>query len=451
MEMKKCFISVLMTLLVLSTLSMSAFAAEVRTGAKLYTINDDGMLEYNVVYSADVSEAKIVDKTGNGIDTVTKLKEVMGIADAPAVVLSTDIGERTLGKAVVADLDFNDSGKVANVVIKTVRDRPIIGISWKRDDIRSDYQGFAEAFERNGAFAVYLPQVNNEEEAKAVLSKINGLFETGGEDWNPALYDEKQTPHGSSGWNDVRDTSDINLMQQAVALDVPILAVCRGEQGFNVAMGGGLIQDIPYYLGQKVIAGEIDESRVTGVLQDTGYRKWNEDTQTYEKVDCADDQHYRVQIDGLIHSGGSGYHNLQSGENIGILLDSKWLYGVIGATSMDLVATAHHQAVNPERLGEGLTIAAYSSDGIVEAIEHRSNLFALAVQWHPERDALGDTRGVDVDQDQCNALLGALVKYAGVHADRQSSSSSSSGCNTGAAGVMSILAISVILVVRKRK
>ena len=53
-------------------------------------------------------------------------------------------------------------------------------------------------------------------------------------------------------------------MQQAIELDVPLLAVCRGEQGLNVALGGGLIQDVPYYLGQKVQAGEIDESRVTG-------------------------------------------------------------------------------------------------------------------------------------------------------------------------------------------
>lgn len=439
-----------MMLLMLTVLSTSAFAVEIINGAKLYTVNDGGKLEYNVVYSADVSEAKVVDKTGNGINTVAKLKEVMGVADAPMAVLSTDIGERTLGKAVIADLGFNDSGKITDVLVTTVRDRPVVGISWKSDKVGSDYKGFAEAFERNGAFAVYLPQVKSAEEAQTVLSKINGLFETGGEDWNPALYNEKQTPHGSSGWNDARDTSDINLMQQAVALDVPMLAVCRGEQGFNVAMGGGLIQDIPYYLGQKVLVGEIDASRVTGVLSDTGYRKWNEETQTYDKVDCADDQHYRVQIDGLIHSGGTGYHNLKSGENIGIFADSKWLYGIIGATSMDLVATAHHQAVNPEKLGEGLTIAAYSSDGIVEAIEHRDSLFSLAIQWHPERDALKDTRGVDVDQDQCNALLGALVKYAGVHADGPSSSSSS-GCNAGAAGLMSLLAISAFFIVKRKK
>lgn len=288
--MRRRLLSVFVALIMLSVLPLSALAAETLSGAKLYSINESAMLEYNVVHSADVSEAKIVDKTGNGIDTVAKLKDIMGVPDAPAAVLSTDIGERTLGKAVIADLTIDDSGKIANIIVTKVRTRPVVGISWKSDKIGSDYKGFAEAFERNGAFAVFLPQVKSAEEAKEVLSKINGLFETGGEDWNPALYGEKQTPHGSSGWNDARDTSDISLMQQAVAMDVPLLAVCRGEQGFNVAMGGGLIQDVPYYLGQKVLAGEIDASRVTGVLKDTGYRKWNEATQTYDKVSCEDER-----------------------------------------------------------------------------------------------------------------------------------------------------------------
>lgn len=43
-------------------------------------------------------------------------------------------------------------------------------------------------------------------------------------------------------------------------------------------------------------------------------------------------------------------------------------------------------------MGKGLTVAARSSDGIIEAIEHRDSLFALGLQWHPERDALKDTR-----------------------------------------------------------
>ena len=52
------------------------------------------------------------------------------------------------------------------------------------------------------------------------------------------------------------------------------------------------------------------------------------------------------------------------------------------------MATAHHQSVNPEKLAPGMTVAAISSDGIIEAIEYQSATFALAVQWHPER--LGD-------------------------------------------------------------
>ena len=370
--------------------------------------------------------ASLVPVTGLAAEAGTTQEDAIlyalaadGTADAPATVLGTSTEGRTLGQAVTADLTFNGAGEVTEVTITDIRERPVIGISWKKNDIGSDYQGFAEAFERNGALAVYLPQVTSAQGARDVLADLDGIFMTGGEDWNPSLYDEEQTPHGSSGWNDARDTSDLNLMQQAIELDVPLLAVCRGEQGLNVALGGGLIQDVPYYLGQKVQAGEIDESRVTGVLDDTGYNVWNSETGAYEKSGCEDGEHYRVQIDGLIHSGGTGYHELAAGESIGIDPDSKWLYDIIGSTSIDQIATAHHQAVNPEKLGEGLTIVAYSSDGIVEAVEYQDNLFALALQWHPERDALEDTRDVDVDQDLCNAPLRALVEYAGVYAGQQ--------------------------------
>ena len=421
--MKKRFLSTAMALVMAaSLLPGTALAAETNTtqeDAILYALSEDGTLEYNVTYSADAGEAAIVDETGAGVDTAEELRAVMGEPDAPAAALGISTEGRTLGQAVTADLTFNGAGDVTTVTITEIRERPVIGISWKKDDIGSDYQGFAEAFERNGALAVFLPQVTSAQQAREVLGQLDGIFMTGGEDWNPSLYGQEQTPHGSSGWNDARDTSDINLMQQAIELDVPMLTVCRGTQGLNVALGGGLIQDVPYYLGQKVQAGEIDESRVTGVLDDTGYRAWDSEAGAYVESGCEDGEHYRVQIDGLIHSGGTGYHELATGENIGIDPDSKWLYDIIGSTSIDQIATAHHQAVNPEKLGEGLTIVAYSSDGIVEAVEYQDNLFALALQWHPERDALEDTRDVDVDQDLCNAPLRALVEYAGIYMDSQ--------------------------------
>ena len=388
--------------------------------AILYPSEESGSLDYNVVYTDEYdSEVKILDSSNSGfdIDTVEELETVMGVADAPKVQLGTSTGLRTLGYAVTANLGFDEDGDIAQIEITDVNERPIVGISWKKDNIGSDYQGFAEAFERNGAYAVYLPQVHNADEAREVLSQIDGIFMTGGEDWNPSLYGEEPEPHGAVGWNNARDTSDIKLMQQAIEMDVPLLAVCRGEQGFNVAMGGSLIQDVPYYLGQKVSKGEIAENRIT-VLEDKGYYSGENYDIYYE---CAPDAHLRVVVDGLVHSGGTGYHELAGGagnEGIAISKESKWLYDILGTDTLEWVATAHHQAVDPDDLGHGLTIVAMSSDGIVEAIEHQDSLFALALQWHPERDALEDTRDTDVDQNQCNALLGALVEYAGIYDDQ---------------------------------
>ena len=391
--------------------------------AILYPSEESGSLDYNVVYTSEYdSEVKILDSSNSGfdIDTVEELETVMGVADAPEVQLGTSTGLRTLGYAVTANLGFDEDGDIAQIEITDVNERPIVGISWKKDNIGSDYQGFAEAFERNGAYAVYLPQVHDADEAREVLSQIDGIFMTGGEDWNPDLYDQEQTPHGSRGWNDARDTSDINLMQQAIEMDVPLLTVCRGTQGLNVALGGGLIQDVPYYLGQRIQNDEEYRNNHTYEVQnDTGYQKWNSETQSFEIYSCGEDSHLLVTVDELTH-GGSTYHKLAPGaDGFGISKEnSKWLYEIIGSDSIDLVATAHHQAVDPTDLGDGLTVVAMSSDGIVEAIEHKDSLFALGVQWHPERDALGDTRGTDVDQNQCNALLGALVEYAGIYDDQ---------------------------------
>ena len=374
--------------------------------AILYTV-EDGELEYNVVYYGDVSGAYILDSSGNGIDSLEKLAEVLGTADAPAEILSTDPGSRTIGKAVVADLVTDDKGDIVSVNVRSVSDRPVIGISWKKDGIAGEYKAFAEAFERNGAIAVFLPRITDAASAQEVLSHVDGIFVTGGEDWNPKLYGQEAISHGSKGWNDIRDTSDLHLMQQAIALDVPMFCVCRGAQGLNVALGGALVQDVPYYQGTKVLDGTIDASRVTKYIS-------GEDG---SDCGCKDANHLRVEVDGLGHGTMAFYHELAAGtDGIGIDRNSKWLYDIFGVESLGAIATSHHQAIDPEQLGQGLTVVAMSADGIVEAVEYQDNLFALAVQWHPERDALSDTRLKDVSQDLSNLPLRALVEHAAIYA-----------------------------------
>lgn len=382
------------------------------TDAILYTVDGDE-LQYNVVYYGDVTGAAITDETGNGIDSLEKLAAVLGVADAPAEKFPADPGSsRTIGKAVTADIVTDDKGSIVSVNVRSVSDRPVIGISWKKDSVGSDYKGFAEAFERNGAIAVFLPQITDAASAQEVLSRVDGVFVTGGEDWNPKLYNQEAIPHGSSGWNDPRDTSDIHLMQQAIALDIPMLTVCRGTQGLNIALGGALVQDVPLYLGTKVLDGTIPESRVTKIMAGT-----LPSGEAGDGCGCKGENHLRVQVDGLAHGGLSFYHKLETGiDGIGIDKNSKWLYDIFGTGSIELIATAHHQALDPDRLAEGLTVVAKSSDGIIEAVEYQANRFALGLQWHPERDALSDTRFTDVSQDLSNLPLRALVKHAADYA-----------------------------------
>lgn len=376
------------------------------TQALLYTVSG-GNLEYNVTHSAPIHPDVTVE--GWGITELSDLQEIMGTPDAPAPVPG-EIAERALGKAVTADLYLNEEGQITAIAIQDISHRPVIGISWKKDTVGEDYQRFAEAFERNGAYAVFLPRVSTEAEAQAVLDAIDGIFMTGGADIEPAHYGQEPLPHGSMKWNADRDTSDLLLIRRAIAMDLPLLGVCRGAQALNTALGGSLIQDVPLYLGQQVLDGQIDPSRVTTVLSGT-----LPDGSISVPDDECEEEHLRVEVDGLCHRGGLKYHTLDADNGTAIDPDSKWLADIIGGTNIANIATAHHQSIDPMALGSGLTITARSSDGIVEAVEYRDNLFAMGLQWHPERDALGNSGEVDVDQDLSNALLRSLVTHAGIY------------------------------------
>ena len=151
-----------------------------------------------------------------------------------------------------------------------------------------------------------------------------GLLLAGGDDIDPARFGEEN--HGSWGVDPARDASEFALLDAFCAAGKPVLAICRGHQVVNVWLGGSLIQDLPPALAPA-------------------------------------------------HGGGNGdrVHLVISSE--GSLL--RRLYGPIFA-----VNSAHHQALG--RLGRGLSAAARSKDGVVEAVECDA-LPLLSIQFHPER------------------------------------------------------------------
>jgi gamma-glutamyl-gamma-aminobutyrate hydrolase PuuD len=159
------------------------------------------------------------------------------------------------------------------------------------------------------------------------LGDADGLLLMGGTDINPALYRAEAAPETDSP-DDSRDETEWRLLDEALAKDLPILAICRGLQILNAHHGGTLVQHLPPASGHDV------ESE----------------------------------------NKGSPAHE--------ILIDEASLLGHIAGTSKWHVNSRHHQAA--DRVGNGLRVVARAEDGTIEALEQPDRRFLLAVQWHPE-------------------------------------------------------------------
>jgi putative glutamine amidotransferase len=128
-----------------------------------------------------------------------------------------------------------------------------------------------------------------------------------------------------------RDEFEIALTRLALRRDLPVLAICRGQQVLNVALGGTLVQDIP-----SVGAG--------AVMHDAPGRR----TRRSHPVEVA---------------------------------KGSRLAAILGPGTV-LVNSFHHQSI--DRLGDGLTVTGRAPDGVIEAVEMEERSFVLGVQWHPE-------------------------------------------------------------------
>ena len=194
---------------------------------------------------------------------------------------------------------------------------------------------------------VLIPANGTHADVASLVARLDGFIFTGSRS-NVAPDEYEGPPHAAGTPEDkARDAVTLRLIREAVAADKPVLAICRGLQEFNVAMGGSLhqrLQDLP---------GRIDHSTP-------------------------------MQPNPRMRQGKA--HNVS-------LAAGSWLHRLAGKPDL-AVNSLHNQGI--DRLGKGLTAEAWAPDGTVEAIRASGKRFAVGVQWHPEYDYETDevSRGI---------------------------------------------------------
>ncbi len=212
--------------------------------------------------------------------------------------------------------------------------RPSIGLTTDYTDDPPDNfvvnRPYVRCLEGVGA-VVFIVGPGRPDDAALILDRVDGVVLSGGWDIDPALFGEPRHPLLKRVIRE-RDDFEIALCLEALRRDVPVLAICRGMQVLNVALGGTLHQDV-----QAQVPGALDHAASSP--------RW----QTTHEAD---------------------------------LLPGSRLRAMLGRETL-AVNSRHHQAV--KSLGKGLVMSAVSPmDGIVEGIESRTHRFVAGVQWHPE-------------------------------------------------------------------
>lgn len=198
----------------------------------------------------------------------------------------------------------------------------------KKSAVKSSY---VEAIVAAGGAPVLIPYTERSETLDALCNACDGFFFTGGADIAPEIYGEVRSVFCGT-IHPLRDELELGVFRRAFALGKPILAVCRGAQLVNVALGGTLYQDIPSEIPSGILHRQTEAvtepSHSVNILKDCGVTLFGDAVRV-----CAN--------------------------------------------------SFHHQAV--KRLGEGLRVFATADDGVIEGFYMPGEQYLYAYQWHPER------------------------------------------------------------------
>jgi putative glutamine amidotransferase len=215
---------------------------------------------------------------------------------------------------------------------------PIIGVTSSYDWDRNNYilpASYIESIIICGGLPILLPPTTTKN-SEEVIALLDGIMLTGGVDVDPSQYGEPPIPKLGK-IDPIRDGYELYLTREAIEHQKPLLAICRGIQVLNVALGGTLYQDV------------------------------------------------YTQVDGSFKHSQMAPRYYPT-HKVKILKDSK-LFEIFGKNEIG-VNSFHHQAI--KTLGKGLTANAWSEDGLIEGVENQGENFVLGVQWHPERMIKGE-------------------------------------------------------------
>ncbi|MBI4240604.1 MAG: gamma-glutamyl-gamma-aminobutyrate hydrolase family protein [Candidatus Rokubacteria bacterium] len=215
---------------------------------------------------------------------------------------------------------------------------PLIGVStsttFGKDPERAYVNSaYLSAVQEAGGVPVPLPPQLDDRSIAELADRLQGLLLTGGGDLDPATFSEP--PHPTlSEVSPARDRLEISLLRRFMEARRPILAICRGIQVLNVALGGSLYQDVASDPGTEI---------------------------KHQQSEPRDQPTHQVKV-----------------------VAGSWLARVLESEELE-VNSMHHQAV--KALGRGLLSVASAPDALVEGVElddPDSSHFVLGVQWHPE-------------------------------------------------------------------
>jgi len=186
-----------------------------------------------------------------------------------------------------------------------------------------------------GAMPLIIPSTDRPLDTAAILSMVDGLLFTGApSNVAPSQYGAGARP--GTELDEIRDATTLPLLRAATQAGMPLLAICRGFQELNVALGGSLHQHL------HELPGRLDHREPQNASRDAEYAQAHPVTFAQDGV--------LARLSGLRQA---------------------------------MVNSLHHQGV--DRLAPGLQAEALAPDGQIEAVSHSgAKAFLLGVQWHPE-------------------------------------------------------------------